>query len=276
MENKDQIKELFQQQLSNHQEAVRPEIWASVSSAIATPVLVTTGISFLSKTFIGLGIAASVLVSAYLLFSSDDKAVKVPAQEKKKAKEVPFIPNNNTLVPNETKKNVIPLIALENNDLLSGEEVIYEINAPKTIPFESVQLPNTNPLQDLGENTSNNSVKTNNDLIVMPQVENSNESSPLPEKDQELEVVLTNVFTPNGDGKNDYLFVDANGLTDFSVVVLSQANQVIFQSTDPSFNWDGKLTNGDDAPIGQYVYFITAKSDRGDLINKYSTLFIQR
>ena len=276
MENKDQIKELFQQQLSNHQEAVRPEIWASVSSAIATPVLVTTGISFLSKTFIGLGIAASVLVSAYLLFSSDDKAVKVPSQEKKKAKEVPFIPNNNTLVPNETKKNVIPLIALENNDLLSGEEVVYEINAPKTIPFESVELPKTDPLQDLGENVSNNSVKTNNDLIVMPQVENTNESSPLPEKDQELEVVLTNVFTPNGDGKNDYLFVNANGLTDFSVVVLSQANQVIFQSTDPSFNWDGKLTNGDDAPIGQYVYFITGKSDRGDLINKYSALFIQR
>ena len=281
MENKDQIKELFQQQLSNHQEAVRPEIWASVSSAIATPVLVTTGISILSKTFIGLGIAASILVSAYLLFSSDDKAVKVPAQEKKKAKEVPFIPNNNTLVPNETKKNAIPLIALENNDLLSGEEVVYEIKTQKTIPFESVQLPkvqlpNTDPLQDLGENVSNNSVKTNNDLIVMSQVENTNESPPLPEKDQKLEVVLTNVFTPNGDGKNDYLFVNANGLTDFSVVVLSQANQVIFQSTDPSFNWDGKLTNGDDAPIGQYVYFITGKSDRGDLINKYSTLFIQR
>ena len=276
MENKDQIKELFQQQLSNHQEAVRPEIWASVSSAIATPVLVTTGISILSKTFIGLGIAASVLVSAYLLFSSDDKAVKVSAQEKKKAKEVPFIPNNNTLVPNETKKNVIPLIALENNDLLSVEEVVYEIKTQKIIPFESVQLPKTDPLLDLGENVSNNSVKTNNDLIVMPQVENTNESSPLPEKDQELEVVLTNVFTPNGDGKNDYLFVNANGLTDFSVVVLSQANQVIFQSTDPSFNWDGKLTNGDDAPIGQYVYFITGKSDRGDLINKYSTLFIQR
>jgi len=280
MEDKDQIKELFQQQLSNHQEAVRPEIWASVSSAIATPVLVTTGISILSKTFIGLGIAASILVSAYLLYSSDDKAVKVPTQEKKKAKDVPPIPNN-TLVPNETKKNAIPLIVLENNDLLSVEEVVYEINTPKIIPFESVQLqnvqlPNTDPLQDLGENVSNGPIETNNDVIVMPQVENTHESSPLPEKDQELEVVLTNVFTPNGDGKNDYLFINALGLTDFSVVVLSQANQVIFQSTDPFFNWDGKLTNGDNAPIGQYVYFITAKSDRGDLINKYSTLFIQR
>ena len=281
MEDKDQIKELFQQQLSNHQEAVRPEIWASVSSAIATPVLVTTGISILSKTFIGLGIAASVLVSAYLLFSSDDKAVKVPSQEKKKAKEVPFIPNNNTLVPNETKKNTIPNAVELTNVWACVEEVVYEMNIPKIIPFESVQLskvllPDTDPLQDLGETISNDPVKTNNDFIVLPHVENTHESSPLPEKNQELEVVLTNVFTPNGDGKNDYLFVNANGLTDFSVVVLSQANQVIFQSTDPSFNWDGKLTNGDDAPIGQYVYFITAKSDSGDLINKYSTLFIQR
>ena len=281
MENKDQIKELFQQQLSNHQEAVRPEIWASVSSAIATPVLVTTGISILSKTLIGLSIAASVLVSAYLLYSSDDKAVKVPTQEKKKAKEVPSIPNNNTLVPNETKKNTIPNAVELTNVWACVEEVVYEMNIPKIIPFESVQLskvllPNTDPLQDLGENVSNDPVETNNDVIVMPHVENTHVSSPLPEKDQELEVVLTNVFTPNGDGKNDYLFVDANGLTDFSVVVLSQANQVIFQSTDPSFNWDGKLTNGDDAPTGQYVYFITAKSDSGDLINKYSTLFIQR
>ena len=283
MENKDQIKELFQQQLSNHQEAVRPEIWASVSSAIATPVLATTGISILSKTFIGLGIAASILVSAYLLFSSDDKAVKVPTQEKKKAKEVPSIPNNNnnTLVPIETKKNAIPLIALENNDLLSVEEDVYEINTQKIIPFESVQLPkvqlpNTDPLQDLGENVSNDPVETNNDFIVIPQVENTHESSHLPEKNQELEVVLTNVFTPNGDGANDYLFIQSEGLQDFSVVILNQANKIIYQSTDPKFNWDGKLTNGDDAPIGQYVYFITGKSGRGDLINKYSTLFLQR
>ena len=276
MENKDQIKELFQQQLSNHQEAVRPEIWASVSSAIATPVLVTTGISFLSKTFIGLGIAASVLVSAYLLFSSDDKAVKVPAQEKKKAKEVPFIPNNNTLVPNETKKNVIPLIALENNDLLSVEEVVYEIKTQKIIPFESVQLPKTDPLQDLGENVSNNPVKTNNDLIVMPQVENTHEPTFSPEKDKELGVVLSNVFTPNGDGTNDFLSIQSEGLLDFSVVVLNQKNQIIYQSSDAKFSWDGKLTSGDDAPVGIYIYFVTAKSSNGKFIQQSSTLFIQR
>ena len=282
MEQNDQIKEFFQQRLSDHQEVVRPEIWAAVSSAIATPVLVTTGISILSKTLIGLGIAASVIVSAYLLYSSDDKAVKAPTEDKKKAKEVPSIPtNNNTLAPIETIKNTIPLVVQENNDLLSSEDVVYEMNDPQIIPFESVQLPNvqlpnTDPLQDMGENVSNDPVKTNNDFIVMPQVENTNESSPSPDTDQELKVVLSNVFTPNGDGSNDFLFIQSEGLQDFSVVILNQANKIVYQSTDSKFSWDGKLVSGDDAPAGNYIYFVTAKSPTGKSIQQSSTLFIQR
>ena len=282
MEQNDQIKEFFQQRLSDHQEVVRPEIWAAVSSAIATPVLVTTGISILSKTLIGLGIAASVIVSAYLLFSPDDKGVKAPTEDKKKAKEVPSIPtNNNTLSPIETIKNTIPLVVQENNDLLSSEDVVYEMNDPQIIPFESVQLPNvqlpnTDPLQDMGENVSNDPVKTNNDFIVMPQVENTNESSPSPDTDQELKVVLSNVFTPNGDGTNDYLSIQSEGLQDFSVVILNQANKIVYQSTDSKFSWDGKLVSGDDAPAGNYIYFVTAKSPTGKSIQQSSTLFIQR
>ena len=277
MEQNDQIKEYFQQRLSDHQEVVRPEIWAAVSSAIATPVLVTTGISILSKTLIGLGIAASVIVSAYLLFSPDDKGVKAPTEDKKKAKEVPSIPtNNNTLAPIETIKNTIPLVVQENNDLLSSEDVVYEMNDPQIIPFESVQLPNTDPLQDMGENVSNDPVITNNDFIVMPQVENTNESSPSPDTDQELKVVLSNVFTPNGDGTNDYLSIQSEGLQDFSVVILNQANKIVYQSTDSKFSWDGKLVSGDDAPAGNYIYFVTAKSPTGKSIQQSSTLFIQR
>jgi gliding motility-associated-like protein len=238
--------------------------------------LVTTGISILSKTLIGLGIAASVIVSAYLLYSSDEKVVKAPTQQKQKAKEVPSIPNENTLVPIETKKNAIPLVVLENNDLLSSENVVYETNDPQINPFESDQLPNTDPMQDMGENVSNDPVKSNNDFIVMPQVENTNESSPSPDTDQELKVVLSNVFTPNGDGTNDYLFIQSEGLQDFSVVILNQANKIVYQSTDSKFSWDGKLASGDDAPAGNYIYFVTAKSPTGNSIQQSSTLFIQR
>ena len=277
MEQNDQIKEFFQQQLSNHQEVVRPEIWSAVSSAIVTPALVTTGLSVISKTVIGIGIAASVLVSAYLLYSSDEKAVKAPTQQKQKTKEVPSIPtNNNTLVTIETKKNAIPHLVLENNDLLSSEDLVYDVNDPQIIDFESVQPLNTAPLQDLGEKVSNDPVKTNNDFSVMPQVENTNESSPSPDTDKELKVVLSNVFTPNGDGTNDYLFIQSEGLQDFSVVILNQANKIVYQSTDAKFSWDGKLASGEEAPAANYIYFVTAKSSNGKFIQQSSTLLIQR
>jgi gliding motility-associated-like protein len=150
------------------------------------------------------------------------------------------------------------------------------VNDPKTIPFESVQLPNTAPLQDLGENVSNDPVKTNNDFVVMPQVENAHEPALSPEKDQELKVVLSNVFTPNGDGTNDYLFIQSEGLLDFIVVVLNQKNQIIYQSTDAKFSWDGKLASGEEAPAANYIYFVTAKSSNGKFIQQSSTLLIQR
>ena len=275
MEETDQFNQMLRQKLSNHQEVVRPEIWAAVSSAIATPVLVTTGISILSKTFIGIGIAATVLVSAYLLYSSDDKVVKVPTQEKKKAKEVPSNPtNDNTLVPIETKKNAIPLVVQENNDILSSEDVVYKMNDPQIIPFESVQLPNTDPLQDLGEITTPEVVINQKELVVPPKA--TNEPNILPEKEELIEVVLSNVFTPNGDGINDFLSIVSEGLSDFSVVVLNGSNEVVFKSSDPNFNWDGKTPNGADAPEGNYLYFFTAKSPTGKILQQSSSLFIQR
>lgn len=275
MEETDQFNQMLRQKLSNHQEVVRPEIWAAVSSAIATPVLVTTGISILSKTFIGIGIAATVLVSAYLLYSSDDKVVKVPTQEKKKAKEVPSNPtNDNTLVPIETKKNAIPLVVQENNDILSSEDVVYKKNDPQIIPFESVQLPNTDPLQDLGEITTPEVVINQKELVVPPKA--TNEPNILPEKEELIEVVLSNVFTPNGDGINDFLSIVSEGLSDFSVVVLNGSNEVVFKSSDPNFNWDGKTPNGADAPEGNYLYFFTAKSPTGKILQQSSSLFIQR
>jgi gliding motility-associated-like protein len=273
MEQNDQIKEFFKQRLSDHQEVVRPEIWAAVSSAIATPVLVTTGLSVISKAVIGVGIAATVLVSAYLLYSSDDKAVKVPTQDKKNAKEVPFIPtNNNKLVPIETIKKIIPIFERENNDIMTILEVAQVDQDLPTIPVESVEITNPVPLQDLIEITSPEVVK--NEMVAPPKA--TNEPHILPEKEELFEVVLSNIFTPNGDGANDYLVIQSEGLQDFSVVILNQANKIIYQSTDSKFSWDGKLASGDDAPAGNYIYFVTAKSPTGKPIQQSSSLFIQR
>jgi gliding motility-associated-like protein len=279
MENKDQIKELFQQQLSNHQEAVRPEIWASVSSSIATPLGATASLSVLAKILISAGIITSVLIGGYFMLATED-AVKQPTAPNSKqdytSKDVIITDSLATkadkplVLPNKQQKNAV--LDYKKHD------VVNEPFVSDSVHFGNNDENYAN--KDHGEEIAANPIKQegNSTAATHTEEEMKNQAARLEtsEIEEKQTLVLTNVFTPNGDGANDYLFIQSEGLQDFSVVILNQANKIIYQSTDPKFNWDGKLTNGDDAPIGQYVYFITAKSDRGDLINKYSTLFIQR
>ena len=89
-------------------------------------------------------------------------------------------------------------------------------------------------------------------------------------------IVMPNAITPNGDGINDVLSLDTEGLTDFNVVVLDAANTLVYSSTDPSFKWNGTLLNGDPAPAGTYQYYFTAKDENGTWCNQFSSLTILR
>jgi gliding motility-associated-like protein len=87
---------------------------------------------------------------------------------------------------------------------------------------------------------------------------------------------MPNAITPNGDGINDVLSLDSEGLTDFNVVILDAANTLVYSSTDPSFKWNGTLLNGDPAPAGTYQYYFTAKDENGTWCNQFSSLTILR
>lgn len=70
---------------------------------------------------------------------------------------------------------------------------------------------------------------------------------------------IPNVFSPNGDGVNDYFFPRqylTKGLTTFSMNIYNRWGQLIFESnTLDGRGWDGKLNNVDQ-PEGVYVYII--------------------
>lgn len=66
---------------------------------------------------------------------------------------------------------------------------------------------------------------------------------------------LPNTFTPNNDGANDifrpypFCFVDQ---VDFKV--FNRWGQLVYQTTDPNLNWDGKNLNGEALADGVYYY----------------------
>lgn len=67
--------------------------------------------------------------------------------------------------------------------------------------------------------------------------------------------VLPNTFTPNGDGQNDlfkpypYCFVET---VEFNV--FNRWGQLVFQTTNPDLNWDGRNSRGEVLTEGVYYY----------------------
>ncbi|GAB3257984.1 hypothetical protein GCM10027347_21000 [Larkinella harenae] len=72
---------------------------------------------------------------------------------------------------------------------------------------------------------------------------------------------MPNVFTPNGDGRNDIFqptrcprFIETAELT-----VVNRWGVKVYQSSNPALQWDGKNTQGKDVPGGLYLYQISVK-----------------
>jgi gliding motility-associated-like protein len=71
---------------------------------------------------------------------------------------------------------------------------------------------------------------------------------------------VPNVFSPNGDGKNDTFKVEGLYLEDFSMEVLNRWGQTLFESTSVDKGWNGGQDNtSDKAPDGTYFYVISFK-----------------
>lgn len=86
------------------------------------------------------------------------------------------------------------------------------------------------------------------------------------EVNKDCYIDVPNVFTPNGDGVNDYFYprqLLGRGVVGFSMVVLNRWGQKTFESTATNGRgWDGKF-NGKDQPVGVYIYRINATFKNG-------------
>jgi gliding motility-associated-like protein len=86
---------------------------------------------------------------------------------------------------------------------------------------------------------------------------------------------LPNIFTPNSDGVNDVLSIESTELSEFSVVVIDKNSKIVYQSNDANFIWDGTGLNGEIVSKGTYIYYITARNSKGELISKHNMLNIE-
>ncbi|GEO06766.1 hypothetical protein AAE02nite_44300 [Adhaeribacter aerolatus] len=87
----------------------------------------------------------------------------------------------------------------------------------------------------------------------------------------ESKFALPTAFSPNGDGLNDRFEVKGQIYGNFRLQILNRWGQIIFESTNQQQGWDGKI-KGQDAPVGVYVYSLTATDGTGKNITQTGTL----
>lgn len=75
-------------------------------------------------------------------------------------------------------------------------------------------------------------------------------------------VYIPNVFSPNGDGINDVLYVYGPGITGLEMEIFDRWGEKVFQTKDISTGWDGKFNSRKMNP-GVFVYQANLKFGNG-------------
>ncbi len=80
-------------------------------------------------------------------------------------------------------------------------------------------------------------------------------------------IFIPNIFTPNGDGKNDLWTIDARGFKDLKVKIYNRWGMLVYEWTGTLGGWNGEVLNtGRLAPDGVYFWI----AEMNDLFNVYS------
>ena len=79
----------------------------------------------------------------------------------------------------------------------------------------------------------------------------------------ESQLLVPNVFTPNGDGQNDEFRVLYRSIREYHIWVYNRWGKLVYESTDPAKGWDGMIGNRP-AAEGAYYYVIRALGTDAD------------
>ena len=282
MGDKDIFKDIFSEKLKDLELPVNEKLWNSISNQIVSAPVVSS-ISLLFKIIIGSSISAAAIVGGYYLNSTSENnekqtksQISVNKNELSEVKEVketisaikqPFVSIN------KEEKSIASETIIADDKLVDIPVNNNLFISPNTVTInQSTVVTNQNKNDQPINNTVAQSPTETPKATVVPS-ENKNIST---EENSVYKLDLKNVFTPNGDGVNDYLEIETEGLSDFSVVILDKNNQKVYTSNDPHFKWDGTNMSGEFVPEGSYIYFVTAKTESNKPISKYSSLTIKR
>jgi gliding motility-associated-like protein len=76
-------------------------------------------------------------------------------------------------------------------------------------------------------------------------------------------VEVPNIFTPNGDGDNDYFNVRGGGIKNITGNVMNRWGQIVYEWDSQYGGWDGYSVAGNEASEGTYFFFVNIDFNDG-------------
>ena len=90
------------------------------------------------------------------------------------------------------------------------------------------------------------------------------------------QIFIPNSFTPNGDGKNDYLRpIYGTAIVEVSFHVFNRLGEKIYDFTGAGKGWDGSI-NSHLQPTGSYVFVVKYKNSSGKQMFRKGTVTLIR
>ncbi len=89
-------------------------------------------------------------------------------------------------------------------------------------------------------------------------------------------IEVPNIFTPNGDGQNDYFdVIEKSKNTEIQKIIVFSTTDKVFES-DGDRLWDGSDLQGNPLPAGEYKYIIMGIDKEGNKVDKKGFVTLKR
>lgn len=273
MSDKDPIVDLFERKLKNAEFKVDPSAWTNIASqlpSVSAPVA-KGGMTLASKVIIAAGTTIAITLitaSVYIYKNKEEKqsdsipAVVQQTDENNIIEVEPETPLKGTEIK-ETPKRIEVITSQD-----EGVKNEFSIPANETLTIQSIDeiIEQERLVQE--DILIEEFIETENkELVAIEESESveKEEGVVLDELNQQIEIKVPNVFTPNNDGQNDTYHLTYEGnIENVSVVIFNSKGEIVFRSSEPNFNWDGTNLFGDQCPTGKYIFMMTGEDENGN------------
>jgi gliding motility-associated-like protein len=92
--------------------------------------------------------------------------------------------------------------------------------------------------------------------------------------DGNIDLIVPNVFSPNGDNTNDVFFITAEGYKQLHLEIYDRWGLKLWEVEGLNPSWDGRTSAGLVVPDGTYYYILTGTDFRNKTMEKTGYLSV--